>query len=70
MITIFDKILAEIEKETGLSKEFIDTHSIWELEEILGIPHYNIKDYYIVYKTLGCGCTVPVKRYYEHHGDW
>jgi hypothetical protein len=67
---IFDRIAKNIERQTGLSREFIDSHSIWELEKILGIPHYSIKDYYIVHQTLKCGCTVPVKMYFEDYGDW
>jgi len=67
---VLERIYKSIEKETGLTREFIDTHSIWELEEILGIPHYNIRDYYYVYQTLKCGCTVRRKVYYDCHGDW
>lgn len=67
---LIDRITKRIEDETGLSKEFIDTHSIWELEEILGIPHYSIRDYYYVYQTLKCGCTIKRKVYFDDHGDW
>lgn len=67
---IFDWIAQEFEKETGLSKEFVKTHSIWEIEAALGIPHYTIRSYYISYRTLKCGCRVPVKIYPKSTGHW
>ena len=30
-------------REIGLSLEWVDTHSIWEIEDALGIPHYSIE---------------------------
>lgn len=56
-----NRIKKEVKKSTGLTQEFINKHSIWEIEEKLGIPHYSIRDYYYVYQTLKCGCTIKRK---------
>lgn len=64
---VIEKITQIIEKSTGLSREVIDSHSFWELEEKLSIPHYRMSHAYD-YVTLKCGCRVPVKRHYR--GDW
>ena len=65
---LINRIAKRIEESTGLTREFIDTHTLWELEEILGIPHYSMKPAY-GYITLKCGCIVryPI---YNVRGDW
>lgn len=53
---LMNRIYKGIEKATGLTREFIETHSIWELEERLGIGHYKICGWYK--HRNPCGCVV------------
>ena len=56
---LLKRLEKNIKKQTGLTLEFINSHSIWELEEILGIGHYKIVHPY-TYVTYPCGCRVRV----------
>lgn len=54
---IINRICERIEQDTGLTREDVENHTFYELEEMLGIPHYSIRPAY-TYVTLKCGCRV------------
>jgi len=46
------RICKSIKKNTGLPRKFIETHTLWQIEEALGIGHYRIieaRDYRCYY---------------------